>query len=305
MLINCIIPFLYLFYVPHSIFIVNKKFLRLRQFNCPVCNAIVKQLTLTDKTADETEVERDTKIRKRLKAIFNKPEIMFPNRLAFHDYEEELEDLVFNLVHGIDEERCNARVEQYRRENADSIPINQSKHIEAERRLRQTIEEERRSADELYQSFAAADRGEKLRKMQDGRKSNTVLLGDVDESLSSTLSLLQQRSVSQAEEEYAEDKRDGALGSGRQGEGEGGSRSDLASLASSASAPGVARGQAQHNSFLQFVGQRPDARESEQAPARASVGLGLDVLRRAGGYDRTRELERNRSELRAAIKCCR
>ncbi len=55
-----------LYMLLYFLFIVRKKFARVRQFGCPACNTIVKQSTLTNKTADETEVERDAKIRKRL-----------------------------------------------------------------------------------------------------------------------------------------------------------------------------------------------------------------------------------------------
>jgi hypothetical protein len=272
-----------------SWYLVEKQLLRRPHFPCPVCKAVVKRGALSNKTADETEVERDAKIRKRLKAIFNKPESHFGTLREYHDYEELVEELVYNLVHGVDVDASNARVEQYRVANADSIPINQSKRIEEERRVRQTIEDERRVAEGLAQSFTAADRNEKLKKLMDGRKVNTVLLGDVDEALGSTLSLLQQRSVSQVDEESATLVAESS------------SQADLVALANS-SAPGVARGQAQHNAFLLFVGQRKEPRVASANPVRPPAGV--DV-RRVGGYDRSCELERNRGELRASIKCCR
>lgn len=283
----------------------------------------MKLATLTNKTADETEVERDTKIRKRLKAIFNRPESSFESLRAYHDYEELLEDLVYNLVHGIKEEESNAIVERYRAENADSIPIHQSKRIEEERRVRQAIEDQRRVTEEERQRFVSTDRGEKLKRVADSRKSNTVELGDVDESLSATLSLLQQRTASQATQEGGGDKEIGAgRGASPNGGGslvEGASQGDLASGSSAsvaaATAPGVARGQVQHNAFFQFVGQRVEPRvdpnwtEATAATYRPTMPSGAAavelLLRQVGGYDRTCELERNRAELRACIKVCR
>jgi hypothetical protein len=47
--------------------------------------------------------------------------------LAFRDYEELVEDIIYNLVNGIDVEAANSAVEKYRAENLKIILENQSK----------------------------------------------------------------------------------------------------------------------------------------------------------------------------------
>ena len=75
---------------------------------------MVKRATLTTKTIDEHEGGEDTKIRKKIKEIFNKTEKDFESLNAFNDYEEEVEDIIYNLAHGIDVEDMNKKVDKYR-----------------------------------------------------------------------------------------------------------------------------------------------------------------------------------------------
>ena len=95
---------------------VDREFSSKRQFKCPIesCTAMVRRATLTTLTIDEHEVSEDAKIRKKIKGIYNKFEDQFDNLNAFKDYEEEVEDIIYNLVHGIDVEEMNKKVEAYR-----------------------------------------------------------------------------------------------------------------------------------------------------------------------------------------------
>ena len=93
-------------------------------------------------------MERDTRIRKRIKAIYNKTEADFETALAFRNYEEELEDIIFNLVHELDVDKTKAQIERYQRENEEDIVFNQSRRVELEGR----IEREFTSQKELQQN---------------------------------------------------------------------------------------------------------------------------------------------------------
>lgn len=48
---------------------IEKEFLQKRQFYCKLCGSAVKRNTLTDKSVLEIEVERDFKIRRRIKEM--------------------------------------------------------------------------------------------------------------------------------------------------------------------------------------------------------------------------------------------
>ena len=79
---------------------------------------------------DENEVERDFRIRRRIMSIFNKIEDQFESLDQFKDYEEEREDIIFNLVHGIDEDDSERRVKEYETKNVLNITTNQYRKIE-------------------------------------------------------------------------------------------------------------------------------------------------------------------------------
>lgn len=100
---------------------------------------------------DETEVERDYSIRKKIKAIFNKTANDFPSLLDFKDYEEEVEDIIYKLANQIDTEETNRKVEAYRQLHQASIAQNQHKKSEE---IRSEV------------SSIAADAEEKRRKFE-------------------------------------------------------------------------------------------------------------------------------------------
>ena len=85
---------------------------------------------LSKKSLDETEVERDFSIRRKIKALYNKKESDFASVDDYKNYEEEVEDIVFNLVNHEDVAATNEKVEKYRKENSKEIVINQSRRKE-------------------------------------------------------------------------------------------------------------------------------------------------------------------------------
>lgn len=87
-------------------------------------------LQLSKKSLDETEVERDFSIRRKIKALYNKKESDFASIDDYKNYEEEVEDIVFNLVNHENVAATNEKVEKYRKENSKEIVINQSRRKE-------------------------------------------------------------------------------------------------------------------------------------------------------------------------------
>lgn len=80
---------------------------------------------LSKKSLDETEVERDFSIRRKIKAIYNKKESDFSSVESYKNYEEMVEDIIFNSVNYIDEEATKQLIEKYKQENSKEIVINQ------------------------------------------------------------------------------------------------------------------------------------------------------------------------------------
>ncbi|XP_076958341.1 uncharacterized protein LOC143634042 [Bidens hawaiensis] len=64
---------------------------------------------------------KEMTIRKRIGNIFNKRVEDFPSLREYNDYLEEVEDMIVNLVDGVDVPAIEAKIAQYQRENAEQI----------------------------------------------------------------------------------------------------------------------------------------------------------------------------------------
>ncbi|KAJ8541512.1 hypothetical protein K7X08_002328 [Anisodus acutangulus] len=73
---------------------------------------------------------KEMAIRKRIANIFNKREDNFPSLHEYNDYLEEVEDMIFNLIEGIDVPAIEVKIAQYQRENAEQIMIAQAHKAE-------------------------------------------------------------------------------------------------------------------------------------------------------------------------------
>eukprot|EP01035_Chromulina_nebulosa_P032092 gene32092-42830_t len=157
---------------------IDRELSRKRQFSCPQCTSMVSREKLSNRSIDETEVERDFRIRKGIKAIFNKTEVDFPTLDSFKDYEEMVEDLIFNKVNSLDVEDTNAAIERYKQTNSDIITINQMRRNEDIKKEFSTIKE-----DEDLKRLHDAQFHESLKlemdnKKQQKRQMNQIMLSD-------------------------------------------------------------------------------------------------------------------------------
>ncbi|KAF5197353.1 Cdk-activating kinase assembly factor mat1 [Thalictrum thalictroides] len=64
---------------------------------------------------------KEMAIRKRISNIFNKREDDFPSLRDYNDYLEEVEDMTFNLIEGIEVAAIDAKISKYQEENAEQI----------------------------------------------------------------------------------------------------------------------------------------------------------------------------------------
>ncbi|KAH9303168.1 hypothetical protein KI387_014751, partial [Taxus chinensis] len=64
---------------------------------------------------------KEVLIRRRISNIYNKREEDFPSLREYNDYLEEVEDMTFKLVEGIDVLDIEANIAKYQEENAEQI----------------------------------------------------------------------------------------------------------------------------------------------------------------------------------------
>ncbi|XP_038712319.1 uncharacterized protein LOC120006373 [Tripterygium wilfordii] len=73
---------------------------------------------------------KEISIRRRISSIFNKREDDFPSLIKYNDYLEEVEDMTFNLIEGIDVPAIEAKIAKYMEENSEQIMINRARKAE-------------------------------------------------------------------------------------------------------------------------------------------------------------------------------
>ncbi|XP_057447557.1 uncharacterized protein LOC130739311 isoform X2 [Lotus japonicus] len=66
----------------------------------------------------------------RKRAGFNKREDDFPSLREYNDYLEQVEDMTFNLIEGVDVAAIEAKIAKYQEENSEQIMVNRARKAE-------------------------------------------------------------------------------------------------------------------------------------------------------------------------------
>ncbi|XP_026436982.1 uncharacterized protein LOC113334972 [Papaver somniferum] len=73
---------------------------------------------------------KEMAIRRRILNIYNKREEDFSSLREYNDYLEEVEDMTTNLINGIDVAAIEAKIAQYKKDNAEQITLSQARKAE-------------------------------------------------------------------------------------------------------------------------------------------------------------------------------
>lgn len=155
---------------------------RKREFPCPVCETAVKRVTLTQRTLDAVQCEKDTSWRRRLIAVYNKTNADFDSLLEYNNYLEQVEDMIYSIVNEEpDAEECKAKIKEYEQSHRAEIVVRQSQRADGERSIQDQIAAEQLSAQR--QRLQAEDERKYMavtkRKLK--QESTEVLLGEREE----------------------------------------------------------------------------------------------------------------------------
>lgn len=156
-----------------------------RQFACATCSkagrqVMVKREKLSKKSLDSLEVDKDIRIRRKIKSIFNQTANDFKSMEEFNNYEEEVEDIIFNLVNDLQVDEMKAKIETYQRENEVGIVLNQGKAFEEDSRLERQVQQEKEALELKLQEQQLAERQERTFKAERHRQLNEMALGERD-----------------------------------------------------------------------------------------------------------------------------
>lgn len=77
-------------------------------------------------------MNKEVQIRRRIQNIYNKRQDDFPSLRAYNDYLEDVEDIIFNLIEGVDVAATEEKVNKYQNENLEAILASRALQLEEE-----------------------------------------------------------------------------------------------------------------------------------------------------------------------------
>ncbi|OCH87413.1 CDK-activating kinase assembly factor [Obba rivulosa] len=128
---------------------------------CPICGKILRKLAFTPQTFEDLGVEKEVAVRRRIAKEFNKRREDFPDLHAYNDYLEEVEDITFNLINDIDVAETEARIVQYRQENAALIELNIQREEQYAQYLKEQEDFERQEREQRAAELRRAEEEER------------------------------------------------------------------------------------------------------------------------------------------------
>ena len=153
---------------------------------CPLpgCHRTLRKHRFREPTFEDIRVEREVDVRRRVRAVFNRREDEFEEPRAWNDYLNDVEDITFNLVSGIDLVATEKRFEAYRLAHEREILENTALEAEekqsftagqkAERQQARLRREAARREEEEEKAELEAGRKDVLRRMAAGEDAEAV-----------------------------------------------------------------------------------------------------------------------------------
>lgn len=161
---------------------VERELSRRKVFPCPTCETPVKRVTLSTRTLDDVQCEKDTSWRRRVMKVYNKVESDFSTLLEYNNYLEEVEDIIFSIVNEEpNAEESKAKVKAYEESNKSEIVVRQSQRADEERMIADRIAAQRREAERRKREFQDEEKAIALAKRKLKQESTEVALGEREE----------------------------------------------------------------------------------------------------------------------------
>ncbi|KZO99370.1 CDK-activating kinase assembly factor [Calocera viscosa TUFC12733] len=136
---------------------------------CPICGKILRKSGFVAQTFEDLDVEKEVSVRRRIAREFNKKVEDFPDRKSYDDYLEEVEDITFNLINGIDIPQTEARIAAFRAANAALIEANIQRDTAAAAEQAAAEEEDRRFRTEQARMAAREEEEERAERERERR----------------------------------------------------------------------------------------------------------------------------------------
>jgi len=161
---------------------VERELSRRKEFPCPICETPVKKVTLSTRTLDEVQCEKDTHLRRRVLKVYNKVQRDFTNLEDYNNYLEEVEDIIYSIVNEeSNAEECKAKLKKYEEENKSQIVIRQSRRADADRDWNDRIAAEQREKERRKREALQDENAITIAKRRYKLEATQVTLGEREE----------------------------------------------------------------------------------------------------------------------------
>lgn len=134
---------------------------------CPDCRIPLRRNNFRVQLFEDAAVEKEVDIRKRVLRDFNKKEEDFSSLREYNDYLEEVETIIYNLTNDIDVVNTNKRIEQYKKDNRESIQRNKNKLGKDEYELEEILELEKQQEEQRRAEIRMEEVKTKQKKIRD------------------------------------------------------------------------------------------------------------------------------------------
>lgn len=135
---------------------------------CPVagCKRTLRKGRFRPLTFEDLHIEKEVDIRRGIAKVFNRREEDFEELRDYNDYLNEVEDITFNLINGIDVEAMKRKIAQYEEANRRDIEENRTRAVSDNKsfQVRQIAEQE--AAKQRRAAAAREDNEEKREKLE-------------------------------------------------------------------------------------------------------------------------------------------
>lgn len=131
---------------------------------CPTCGTNLRRSNYSVPRFEDVIVEKECRVRRRLAGIFCKAQEDFETVRDYNDYLEEVEDIVFNLMHDVDVQQMDAKIESYRQANLEQIKRAQTRESTEADKIRAELAAEAERRRRLHEQALMDLQAEKMER---------------------------------------------------------------------------------------------------------------------------------------------
>ncbi|KAH8153617.1 uncharacterized protein LAJ45_02430 [Morchella importuna] len=172
---------------------------------CPVigCGKTLRKNKFRKQTFEDVTVEREVDVRKRVSKTFNKRRDDFPDLREYNDYLEEVEEMTFNLVNGVDVAATEAKLAAYESANRELITTNAARAA-AEMQAAAAASRQELDAARVAREFAAREAEEERREAEELKKRTLDALASGDRDAAKVIAEVQLKQSGERKRRQAE-----------------------------------------------------------------------------------------------------